>query len=229
VEGVGTSFDVLLKTARREWYWIYNLSLGKGMTEHRMQVSPHSDVFIEGFDPYRTEMWDIIREMRTLKPWLKFLILTKRPHNVPSRLPPDWGNGWDNVWLGVSAENQKWADTRISSILKVPSKEYFVSACPLLEPVTLSKFLVTGKINFIMAGCESGPMSRTTDLSWLESIRKEVEYFGGCFVLVQYRGPDGKLVKGHHYDSHCTHKKGSTSSDGRKGLRKKLGLKIYRP
>jgi protein gp37 len=48
-------------------------------------------------DEWRTEALDIIRQCRHLD----WLILTKRPQNIAKMLPPDWGDGWPHVWLGV--------------------------------------------------------------------------------------------------------------------------------
>lgn len=42
-----------------------------------------------------------------------------------------------NIWLGVSAENQKWADIRIPALLDTPTAVRFVSAEPLLGPINL--------------------------------------------------------------------------------------------
>ncbi len=61
-------------------------------------------------------------------------ILTKRPERIPQCLPDDWGDGWDNVWLGVSVEDTKtlW---RMMELCNVPSKTRFISAEPLLESI----------------------------------------------------------------------------------------------
>lgn len=93
-----------------------------------------------------------------------FQILTKRPERMREYLSdadrlerilairndPDWGITWDewlwedmpwplpNVWLGVSVENQHWADQRIPLLLETPAAVRFVSAEPLLGPVDLS-------------------------------------------------------------------------------------------
>ena len=52
-------------------------------------------------DEWRDEALGIIRQCRNLD----WLILTKRPQNIRRMLPPDWGDGWPNVWLGVTVEN----------------------------------------------------------------------------------------------------------------------------
>jgi protein gp37 len=89
-----------------------------------------SDFFITEADKWRAEAWDIIR--RT--PEFTYLILTKRPDRIARCLPADWGDGYPNVWLGTSAENQKYADQRIPELLKVPAAKRFLSLEPLLGP-----------------------------------------------------------------------------------------------
>lgn len=50
-----------------------------------------ADLFDEEVDPaWREDLWKLIRET----PWLDWLILTKRPQNIASMLPADWGNGY---------------------------------------------------------------------------------------------------------------------------------------
>jgi protein gp37 len=87
-----------------------------------------SDFFITEADKWRAEAWEIIR--RT--PEFTYLILTKRPDRIGRCLPADWNGGYPNVWLGTSAENQKYADQRIPELLRVPAVKHFLSAEPLL-------------------------------------------------------------------------------------------------
>jgi protein gp37 len=46
-----------------------------------------------------------------------------------------WRGPFPNVWLGVSAENQYWANDRIPILLDTPAAVRFVSAEPLLGPI----------------------------------------------------------------------------------------------
>jgi len=57
-----------------------------------------TDFFIQDADAWREEAWKVIRDCANLD----FLILTKRPRLIPSRLPADWGRGYANVWLGTT-------------------------------------------------------------------------------------------------------------------------------
>lgn len=97
-------------------------------------TSSLTDVFHEAVDPWRAEVWDIIRQ----RPDLVFLLLTKRPHRILDHLPAWWGDGPRNVWLGTTVENQR-STRRIFELLRAPAVEYFVSAEPLLGEVGLRR------------------------------------------------------------------------------------------
>src|SRR6185437_13012780 len=88
-------------------------------------------------EKWRADMWATI----TITPNLDWLLLTKRPQNIPKMLPIMWGDGWPNVWLGTTAENQEEADRRIPHLLKVPARVHFLSCEPLLGPVNLDGWL----------------------------------------------------------------------------------------
>lgn len=85
----------------------------------------------------------------------------------------DWMEGWRfwgrdlfNVWCGVSVENQRWADIRISSLLETPAAARFLSCEPLLGQIDFRGVLPLG-IDWVIAGGESGPGHRPMDVAWL--------------------------------------------------------------
>lgn len=102
-----------------------------------------SDFFIEEADEWRADAWDIIRQT----PQHQWQILTKRPERIMQCLPPDWGEGWANVWLGVSVENEQFT-SRIAILQKVPAATRFLSIEPLIGPVNLHPWLIKpGRFN----------------------------------------------------------------------------------
>ena len=60
----------------------------------------------------------------------KFFLLTKRPERILSCLPSDWKDGWDNIMINVTAENQKRADERIPILLDLPFKHKGIMCAP---------------------------------------------------------------------------------------------------
>lgn len=95
-----------------------------------------ADVFEDrrDLDVPRERLWSLIRET----PWLRWLLLTKRPENF-HLLPPEVAA---LVGLGVSVENQDAADRRIPLLLQTPAAMRFVSCEPLLGPVDLEDVCV---------------------------------------------------------------------------------------
>jgi protein gp37 len=115
----------------------------------------------------------------------------------------DWMEGWRfwprelfNVWLGVSAENQKWADIRVPALLDTPAAVRYVSAEPLLGPIRMRASLMVGAaldpkpgINWVIVGGESGPGHRPMDIAWLESIVSQCRDAGVPVFVKQDSGP----------------------------------------
>jgi protein gp37 len=100
-------------------------------------TSSLTDFFHEDVDSFRNEAWEIIRKC----PHLIFQILTKRPERIKEHLPPDWGMGWDNVWLGTSIGSQE-SIRRITQLINVNASVRFLSLEPLHGPVNLDSMWV---------------------------------------------------------------------------------------
>ena len=84
--------------------WNANARAFKREHGHRPRVfcASLADVFDNQVSPeWRRDLFALIREC----PRLDWLILTKRPQNITKMLPSDWGRGYQNGWLGVTAEN----------------------------------------------------------------------------------------------------------------------------
>ena len=96
-----------------------------------------SDFFIAEADEWRKEAWAMIKN----RPDLDFLIITKRIDRFNISLPNDWGDGYDNVNIGCTIENQESADYRLPLFLSYPIKRRFIAAAPLLGAVDISAYL----------------------------------------------------------------------------------------
>ena len=108
--------------------------------QRRVFPNSLSDFFDNQVDhAVRLDAWDVIRQCDDLI----WMILTKRPQNIPRFIPADWGNGWRHVWLGTTTENQEEANKRIPPLLEVPAALHFISAEPLLGPVDLFRIPTT--------------------------------------------------------------------------------------
>jgi protein gp37 len=97
-------------------------------------VNSLSDFFDNQADPqWRADAWAAMRECESLI----FILVTKRPENFKKFLPQDWGDGYPNVWLLVTAEDQERADHRIPILLATPAAVRGVSIEPMLGSVDL--------------------------------------------------------------------------------------------
>jgi protein gp37 len=83
-----------------------------------------------------------------------------------------------NVWLGVSVEDQEWADRRIPALLATPAAVRWISAEPLLGPVNLSLAYVPSpsgmadgpRLDWVVVGGESGRGARRMDPEWARTL-----------------------------------------------------------
>ncbi|GHF33859.1 hypothetical protein GCM10018772_69400 [Streptomyces fumanus] len=168
-----------------------------------------------------------------------YQILTKRPGRTRSWVRR-WGNreqrvawieaaaerGWcdhedvrtapwapavlPNVWLGVSVDDQTWADRRIPALLETPTSVRFLSCKPLLGPVDLKRavislgserghgltasYVTSGHccqrrlhgIDWVIAGGESGPLARPMHPQWARTLRVQCAWAGVPFFLKQW-------------------------------------------
>ena len=129
-----------------------------------------SDWFIEDADAWRGEAWKIIKDT----PEHTYQILTKRPQNILDRLPQDWGDGYKNVWLGVSVENRQNAG-RIALLQRIKAKTKFVSFEPLINFV--GEVDLCG-IHWAIIGGESGNNNgyytfRKCETQWIRALVEE--------------------------------------------------------
>lgn len=124
--------------------------------------------------------FDLIR--RT--PNLDWLMLSKRAHRISGLLPTDWGEGYPNVWLGVTVGDAKglW---RAEALRQIPAVVRFLSVEPLLEEIEKPDFR---GIDWVIAGGESGPKCRPMELAWARGVRDATHGAGGAFWMKQLGG-----------------------------------------
>lgn len=127
-----------------------------------------SDFFLEDTDEWRKEAWDIIRERKDCT----FLIITKRIERFNVGLPDDWNDGWDNVVMYCTCENQKRADERLPIYKELPIKHKKIICEPLLESINLENYLKEN-IEEVIVGGESGEEARICDYEWVLDIRRQ--------------------------------------------------------
>jgi protein gp37 len=122
-------------------------------------------------------------------PQHRFLILTKRPQNIAEMLPADWGQGYTNVWLGVSAETDARGRERIPVLLDIAvhAGQRFVSYEPALGPLDFSSLCRRGdlsqSVRWVIAGGENGPGARPAHVQWFRRLRDACKLHGVPFFF----------------------------------------------
>lgn len=156
----------------------------------------------------RAKLWGLIEAT----PWLDWQLLTKRVENVMDMAPGAWSElgGWPaNVWIGTSVENQEWANKRIPVLLRMPARVRFLSCEPLVGRVDLRRIeapdaalidclvgvrdrrggvvhaATAHRVDWVIAGGESGPHARRMDPEWARSIRDDCAAAGVPFLFKQ--------------------------------------------
>ncbi len=124
-----------------------------------------SDFFLEDADPWRPQAWEMMRRRQDLH----FLFITKRIHRFYDAIPSDWGDGYENVTICCTTENQDRADFRLPIFLEAPIRHKQIVCEPLLGPIDLSRYL-GGWIEGLVAGGESGEAARLCRFEWLLSL-----------------------------------------------------------
>ena len=140
-----------------------------------------SDFFHPAADGWRDEAWGVIRTCKNLD----WLILTKRPELIRERLPADWGDGYSNVWLGVTVESQSCLQ-RLTQLRRIPAAVRFVSAEPLLGPIVFGRHI--SKLDWVITGCEQAHRNKRTPMriDWVRGIRDQCTSAGVPLFHKQY-------------------------------------------
>lgn len=127
-----------------------------------------SDFFIEEADGWRDEIWQIIKKRSDVF----FMIITKRIVRFKECIPDDWGNGYDNVGIICTVENQKQCDIRLPIFNELPIKHKFIGCEPLLTDIDMKKYL-SPEIIQVSCGGESGIGARECNFDWVLHIREQ--------------------------------------------------------
>ncbi len=163
----------------------------------RIFVNSMSDLFHEEVPDFFLDSLFAVMKRATHH---QFQILTKRAERMHSymfdRLRKYSDEPPANVWLGVSTENQRRFDERVPVLLDTPAAKRFISAEPLLGPIDAMNvkpgpFSWLERLDWVIAGGESGAGARPLELDWLRDLRDQCEQTHTAFFLKQLGGhPD---------------------------------------
>lgn len=178
--------------AGRKGFWpVFSASLG--------------DIFDNDVpDEWRRDFWALVKECKNLT----FQIVTKRISNAARMLPPDWGDGYSNVWLISTVVNQYEADRDIPKLLSIPAAVHGLSMEPLLGAVDLRTIRLSNgsvldalmgidtafqcgyvnKLGWVIAGGESNNLARPMHPDWVRGLKAQCFAAGVPFFFKQWGG-----------------------------------------
>ena len=184
---VGEKGSVVYRLSDKAFYAPLYLEEGKIIF-----TCSYSDFFLDQADGWREDAWDVIRKT----PQHTWLILTKRPERIIQCLPPDWGTGWQNVWLGVSIGKQD-SFHRAATLANIPAAIRFISGEPLLEELDFltemdGKRLIDS-FQWVILGGESGDefgpyQYRPCKIEWLQRAIHDLQTQTQAKVFVKQLG-----------------------------------------
>lgn len=126
---------------------------------------------------------------------IQLWLLTKRAYRIRDCLPRDWSDGWDNVSLNVTAENQARADERLPILLDIPAKHKGVMIAPFIGKVDLETYLAAGQLETVFADGENYDGARPLHYEWVKLLYEQCRkydvpfsFFGTGNVFIK----DGK-------------------------------------
>ena len=122
-------------------------------------------------------------------------MVTKRPERIRQSLPSDWGNGYDNVEIACTCENQWTADRRLPVFLELPLPHQSIIHEPMLERINIRPFLqkYASRIESVSCGGESGPEAHICDYAWILDTHLQCVEYG---VPFHFHQTGARLKKG---------------------------------
>ena len=138
-----------------------------------------TDFLLEDADPWRARCWEIIKERSDLT----FLFLTKRIERFMDCIPPDWGDGYDNVIVGCTVENQRTADIRLPIFSKLPIRHKNIICQPMISEMQIEPYL--DGVELVLVGGESDQNARPLHYDWVLKVRESCVRKGTAFEFRQ--------------------------------------------
>lgn len=177
---VKTNFDLPIKRNKNKEYKIPSGA--------NVRVCMTSDFFLEEADEWRNDVWKMIKIRKDVNFWIQ----TKRANRVIKNLPDDWEDGYPNVTICFTAENQERADERIPILLKLKAKRKTIMCAPMIGPITLDKYLKTNQIERVLIDGENYDGNRILDYNWVLNIYNECLKYN---VKLDFIGTGNYFVK----------------------------------
>lgn len=171
------NFDLPIKVGRDKRYKLRQEVEGDNL----VRTCFTSDFFHPAADGWRREVWNFIKKRQDLI----FVIFTKRIDRFQVSMLINWEDGYDNVVITCSCENQARADERLSILSELPIKHRAIALSPQLERITLTNWLSKGCFELVCVSGESCYNAKSFDYDWALQTRDECKEFGVKFNFFQ--------------------------------------------
>ena len=167
----------------------WNRAAAKAGERRRVLVSM-TDWLLEGievvFNAALQEERERFCRLVEATPYLDWLLLTKRPEAWRRLVPASWQTAFPaNVWAGVTVERADCL-SRLPHLLDMPARVRWVSYEPALGFIPWDQHLA--RIDWMVAGGESGPQCRPFDLRWGAGAQVACRNAGVAFWFKQLGG-----------------------------------------
>ena len=177
------------RTNIQNWNKVRKWNKSAEITGQQVKVfcASMADICDKNWEPaWREDLWQLIRET----PSLTWQLLTKRATLIEKYIPLDI-RMLPNVWLGVTAEDQKHGVERASQLSQIECNLRWMSIEPLLEQIKIPAYIME-TMSWIVIGGESGSSHRPIDASWVSSIIKHADLY---LIPVFFKQWGGKRPK----------------------------------
>ena len=181
-------------------YWrqplAWNAAAERDGQRRRVFCSSMGDLFESRSElvPARQRVFELIDQT----PWLDWILLTKRPQNMPRLAPQVWRPTWPpNVWALATAETQHRLEQVAGHLSRVPARVRGISVEPMIVPIDLRRWqqpphtpLPTTHpwIKWVIVGGETGPGARRMDPAWVRNVRDQCVTMGVPFFFKSWGG-----------------------------------------
>lgn len=126
-----------------------------------------------------------LAELIAQTPRLDWLLLTKRIENYKKLAPWNRATIPQNVWLGVTAENQDCYERRWPILAELPAAVRFISYEPALGPLWMKSKCHAQNPDWVICGGESGKDARYMKPRWARKLAEECTELGIAFFMKQ--------------------------------------------
>ena len=169
----------------------FNLTLHEHVLQYPLRWKSPQMIFVNSMsdlfhDNVPVEFIQKIFKIMENAHWHTFQILTKRSERLKKL--NDILSWPDNVWMGVSIENNDYL-YRIDDLIKTNARIKFLSLEPLIGPLSNLKF---NDVDWVIVGGESGPYARPLNPEWVIEIRDQCLSNNVSFFFKQWGGPNKK-------------------------------------